>query len=60
MGVANGCCEQETDVASGSVWNQWVWLVDVVVRGYIDFLKLLIPIPLVSVLFSLIYMYVAS
>ena len=38
-------------VASGSGWNLWVWLLGVVVRRYIDFLKLLIPIPLVSVLF---------
>ena len=28
-----------------------VWLMGVVVRGYIDFLMLLIPTPLVSVLF---------
>ena len=32
--------------------NQWVWLVGVVVRMYIDFLILLIPTPLVSVLFA--------
>ena len=31
-------------MASGSVWNLWVWLVGVVVRRYIDFLLLLIPI----------------
>ena len=30
-------------VASGSWWNLWVWLLGVVVRGYIDFLILLIP-----------------
>ena len=36
-------------VASG--WNLWVWLLDVVVRRYIDFLILLIPTSLVSVLF---------
>ena len=36
-------------VASG--WNIWVWLLGVVVRRYIDFLILLIPTPLVSVLF---------
>ena len=36
---------------SGSGWNLWVWLVGVVVRRYIDFLILLIPTPLVSVLF---------
>ena len=39
-------------VASGSGWNLWVWLLGVVVRRYIDFLILLIPTPLVSVLFS--------
>ena len=52
-------------MASGSGWNLWVWLagggcgwnlwvrlVGVVVRRYIDFLKLLIPTPLVSVLFA--------
>ena len=51
MGVASGCGEQEAGVASGSGWNLWVWLVGVVVRRYIDFIILLIPIPLVSVLF---------
>ena len=51
MGVASGYGEQEESVASGSGWNVWVWLVGVVVRRYIDFLILLIPIPLVSVLF---------
>ena len=63
-GVASGCGEQEVGVASGSGWNLWVWLagggcgwnlwvwlVGVVVRRYIDFLILLIPTPLVSVLF---------
>ena len=36
-------------MASGSGWNLWVWLLGVVVvRGYIDFLILLIPTPLVS------------
>ena len=34
-----------------SGWNVWVWLVGVVVRRYIDFLILLIPTLLVSVLF---------
>ena len=34
-----------------SGWNVWVWLVVVVVRRYIDFIILLIPTPLVSVLF---------
>ena len=52
MGVASGCGEQEAGVASGSGWNVWVWLVGVVVRMYIDFLILLIPTPLVSVLFA--------
>ena len=52
MGVASGCGEQETCVASGSGWNLWVWLLGVVVRRYIDFLILLIPTPLVSVLFA--------
>ena len=51
MGVASGCGEQEAGVASGCVWNLWVWLLGVVVRRYIDFLILLIPTPLVSVLF---------
>ena len=41
MGVASGCGEQEVGVASGSGWNLWVWLLDVVVRRYIDFLILL-------------------
>ena len=52
MGVASGCGEQEVGVASGSGWNLWVWLLGVVVRRYIDFLILLIPTPLVSVLFT--------
>ena len=52
MGVANGCGEQEVGVASGSGWNLWVWLLGVVLRRYIDFLILLIPTPLVSVLFA--------
>ena len=39
-------------MASGSGWNLWVWLLGVVVRRYIDFLILLIPTPLVSVLFN--------
>ena len=46
-----GCGEQEVGVASGSGWNLWVWLLGVVIRRYIDFLILLIPTPLVSVLF---------
>ena len=52
MGVASGCGEQEMGVASGSGWNLWVWLLGVVLRRYIDFLILLIPTPLVSVLFG--------
>ena len=51
MGVASGCGEQEAGVASGSGWNLWVWLLGVVLRRYIDFLILLIPTPLASVLF---------
>ena len=55
MGVASGCGEQKVGVASGSGWNLWVWLLGVVVRRYIyrfpHFLILLIPTPLVSVLF---------
>ena len=51
MGVASGCGEQEVGVASGSGWNLWVWLLGVIVGRYIDFLILLIPTPLVSVLF---------
>ena len=47
-----GCGEQEAGVASGSGWNLWVWLLGVVLRRYIDFLILLIPTPLVSVLFA--------
>ena len=52
MGVASGCGEQEVGVSSGSGWNLWVWLLGVVLRRYIDFLILLIPTPLVSVLFA--------
>ena len=52
MDVASGCDEQEVGVASGSGWNLWVWLLGVVLRRYIDFLILLIPTPLVSVLFA--------
>ena len=51
MGVASGCGEQEVGVASGSGWSLWVWLLGVVVRRYIDFLIVLIPTPLVSVIF---------
>ena len=52
MGVDSGCGEQEVGVASRSGWNLWVWLLGVVVRRYIDFFILLIPTPLVSVLFT--------
>ena len=51
IGVASGYGEQEVGVASGSGWNLWVWLLGVVLRRYIDFLILLIPTPLVYVLF---------
>ena len=51
MGGIYECGEQEVGVASGSGWNLWVWLLGVVVRRYIDFLILLTPTPLVSVLF---------
>ena len=64
MGVASGCGYLEVGVSSesgwnlwmwltggGCGWNLWVWLVGVAVRRYIDFLILLIPTPLVSVLF---------
>ena len=51
VGVASGCGEQEAGVASGSGWNLWVWLLGVVLRRNIDFFILLIPTPLVSVLF---------
>ena len=57
MGVVSGCGEQEVGVASGSGWNLWVWLLGVVVRRYIDFLILLIPTPLVSVLFFLLFVH---
>ena len=46
-----GCGEQEAGVASGSGWSVWLWLLGVVVRRYIDFLILLIPTPLVSLVF---------
>ena len=45
-------------MASGSGWNLWVWLLGVVVRRYIDFLILLIPTPLVSVLFAASLLFV--
>ena len=40
---------------SGSGWNLWVWLLDVVARRYmyIDFLILLIPTPLVRISYFL-------
>ena len=46
-----GVVSRTAGVASGSGWNLWVWLLGVVVRRHIDFLILLIPTPLVSVLF---------
>ena len=49
MGVDSRCGEKEEGVASGSGWNLWVWLLGVFVRS---FLILLIPTPLVSVLFN--------
>ena len=52
MDVDSGCGEQEEGVVSGSGWNLWVWLLGVVVGRYIDFLILLIPTSLVSVLFE--------
>ena len=58
MGVASGCGEQEVGVASGSGWNLWVWLLGVVLRRYIFFLILLIPTPLVSVLFCSSILYI--
>ena len=60
MGVASGCGEQEVGVASGSGWNLWVWLLGVVLRRYIDFLILLIPTPLVSVLFAAVSLLFCS
>ena len=64
MGVASGCGEQEVGVASRNGWNLWVWLAGggfgwnlwvSVASGCgckeVDFLMLLIPTPLVSVLF---------
>ena len=39
-------------VASGSGWNQWVWLLGVVLRRYTDLIIQLIPTPLVSVVFT--------
>ena len=51
MGVASGCGEQGAGVVSGSGWNLLVWLLGAVVKRYIDFLILLIPTPLVSVIF---------
>ena len=52
VGVASRCGEQKVGMASWIGWNQWVWLVGAVVRSYIDFFIILIPTPLVSVLFS--------
>ena len=52
MGVASECGEQEVGVASGSGCNLRVWLLGAVARMYIDFLILLVPTPLVSILFT--------
>ena len=52
IGVASGCGEQEAGVASGSVWNLWVWLVVVVVRGYIGFIIIIIIKALCSVIIN--------
>ena len=63
MGVASGCgCKEVyrfphinypySSCICSFLQNLWVWLVGVVVRRYIDFLILIIPTPLVSVLFS--------
>ena len=57
MDVASVCGEQELGVVIGSGWNLWVWLLGVVVRRYIDFLILLTTTPLVSVLFSLLFVH---
>ena len=43
MGVASRCGKQEVGVASGSGWNLWVWLVDVVVRRYYRFPHITYP-----------------
>ena len=52
VGGMYGCGEQEVGVASGSGWNVWVWLLGVVVRRYIDFLILLIPLLLYLFFFT--------
>ena len=39
-------------MASGSGWNLWVWLVDVVVRRYLDFLILHIQLLLYLYFFA--------
>ena len=49
MGVASGRGYQEVGVVSG--WNQWVWLVSVVVRRYI------IDIPHNNYYFPLLHLY---
>ena len=61
MGVASGCGEQEVGVASGSGWNLWVWLLGVVVRRFIDFLILLIPIYiLLFYIYSYLFFFTAA
>ena len=52
MGVASGCGEQEVGVASGSGVESMGVATGCGLRRYIDFLILLIPTPLVSVLFA--------
>ena len=58
MGVASGSgWNLRVWLAGGGCgWNLWVWLLDVVVRRYIDFLILLIPTPLVYVIFAAAYL----
>ena len=57
MGVASGCGEQEAGVASRSGWNLWVWLLGVVVRRYINFLILLIPVSVLFAAASLLFVH---
>ena len=55
IGVASRCGEQEAGVASGSVWNLWVWLLGVATgcgcKEVYRFPHTSNPTPLVSVLF---------
>ena len=52
MAGASGWNQWVWLAGGGCGWNRWVRLAGVVVMGYIDFLILLIPTPLVSVLFA--------